>query len=78
MRVTLSDQRSDVTTLVKKGNPAAKIIDTAKELDVDLLIMGSQGQNPLARVFFGGTTYQVARKVHCSIFVVRQPSVDAA
>lgn len=65
-------RHENLQVLVKKGNPAAKIIDTAKEENIDLIVMGSQGQNPLARMFFGGTTYQVSRQAHCSIFVVRQ------
>ena len=65
------DRHDNLTVMVKKGNPSAKILDTAKELNIDLIVMGSQGQNPLSRVFFGGTTYQVSRKAHCSIFVVR-------
>lgn len=61
----------NLETVVQKGNPASKILDVAKEQDVDLIVMGSQGRNALARVFFGNTTYQVSRKAHCSIFVVR-------
>lgn len=65
------DSSQVIETVVKKGNPASKILEVAKEMDVDLIVMGSQGRNALARVFFGNTTYQVSRKAHCSIFVVR-------
>jgi nucleotide-binding universal stress UspA family protein len=66
-----SERHQDIRTVATKGNPASRIISMAKELDADLIVMGSQGRNSLARAFFGGTTYQVSRKAHCSILVVR-------
>jgi nucleotide-binding universal stress UspA family protein len=56
---------------VKRGNPSNQILNYAKEIKADLIVMGSQGRNALARVFFGGTTYQVSRKAHCSVMVIR-------
>ncbi len=65
-----------IDTIIKKGNPAVQIIKVAHELNIDLIVMGSQGRNALARVFFGGTTYQVARKSPCSVLVVRAEQAD--
>lgn len=58
-------------TIVAKGNPANEIISAAKNLQVDTIVMGSKGKNPVVSVFFGSTTYQVARKANCSVLVIR-------
>ncbi|MFT7387484.1 MAG: nucleotide-binding universal stress UspA family protein [Candidatus Endobugula sp.] len=62
-----------IETEIYKGNPDKEIIDTAKAKRCDLIIMGSQGRgSTLKSMFFGGTTYQVSRKAHCSVMVIRQ------
>jgi glycine betaine transporter len=66
------NSHSTIKTIVTKGNPAAEIIAAAKNIKADLIIMGSQGRNSIANVFFGGTTYQVSRKAHCSVYVIRK------
>lgn len=70
-KLRFEDRHKNLQVIVKKGNPSSRIIETAKELDVDLIVMGSQGRNSFVKAFFGGTTYQVSRKAHCSVFVVR-------
>ncbi len=64
-------RHKNLQTFVKKGSASSQILSAAKELDVDLIVMSSQGASSLARVFFGHTTYNVSRKAHCSVFVVR-------
>ncbi|MGH1440629.1 MAG: universal stress protein [Cellvibrionaceae bacterium] len=64
-------RHSNLKAYIKKGNAAPQILSMAKELEVDLIVMGSQGSSSLARVFFGHTTYDVSRKAHCSVFVIR-------
>ena len=64
-------RHKNLKAYIKKGHAAPQILSAAKELDVDLIVMGSQGASSLARVFFGHTTYDVSRKAHCSVFVIR-------
>ncbi len=66
-----SQQSDCLEFIVKKGNAASEIITAAKDMNVDLIVMGAQGRGSLATIFFGGTTYQVSRRAHCSVFVVR-------
>ena len=62
-----------IETEICKGIPGKQIVDTAKAKRSDLIIMGSQGRgSTLKSMFFGGTTYQVSRKAHCSVMVIRQ------
>ena len=64
-------RHKNLKAYIKNGQPASQILSVAKEMEVDLIVMGSQGRNSLARVLFGSTTYEVSRKAHCSVFVVR-------
>ncbi|MGH1486184.1 MAG: universal stress protein [Cellvibrionaceae bacterium] len=64
-------RHKNLKAYVRKGSAAPQILLAAKEMNADLIVMGSQGRNSLARVFFGSTTYDVARKAHCSVFVIR-------
>ena len=61
-----SQASSKISPEVRKASPAAKIIATAKDMKADLIVIASQGRNPLARVFF----YDVSRKALCSVFVI--------
>jgi len=67
-----SNKKAIINTEICKGNPSKVIINTAKGKRFDLVIMGSQGRGSLKSMFFGGTTYQVSRKAHCSVMVIRQ------
>lgn len=67
------NKNATIETEICKGNPDKEIIDTAKAKRSDLIIMGSQGRGSMLKsMFFGGTTYQVSRKAHCSVMVIRR------
>jgi len=59
----------DVETLVEAGKPTELIITTAQREGVDLVIMGSHGTGGVRQMLFGSTTYDVARKVRCSVLI---------
>lgn len=59
----------DVETLVEAGKPTDLIIATAQRESVDLVIMGSHGAGGVRQMLFGSTTYDVARKVRCSVLI---------
>lgn len=67
-----ANENRNIQKLIKRGSPAHQIIVTAEENDVDLIVMGGQGRNALARVFLGSTSYDVARKAPCSVFILRK------
>jgi nucleotide-binding universal stress UspA family protein len=59
----------EIKTIVKKGNPSQCIADTVESEHVDLLIIGSHGAGGFRERLFGSTTYDVARKVKCSVII---------
>ncbi len=53
------------------GSPAQNILDKAKEIDCDLLVLGAQGHSLLGRLLLGSVSDTVATHAHCSVLVVR-------
>ncbi len=60
-----------VTDLIDHGDPAARIIEIAKERDVDLIIMGSRGLSGIKRLFVGSISDKVANSAECPVMIVR-------
>jgi serine/threonine protein kinase len=53
-------------------DPAAAIIDYARNNNVDHIVMGARGSSPLRR-YLGSVSGQVVARAPCSVTVVRQP-----
>jgi len=54
------------------GDPALELIGACEE-GVDLLVMGSRGYGPLARVLLGSVSQKVAHNAPCPVLAVRRP-----
>lgn len=63
-------------TFVRTGDPQAELINTAKELGADLIVIGTHGRTGLARVMLGGTAEKVVRHAGCPVLVVRESERD--
>ena len=55
------------------GNPAKEICNTAKAVDADLVIMGSQGKQGIARLL-GSTSRGVSHAIDRDLLIVRIPN----
>jgi nucleotide-binding universal stress UspA family protein len=53
------------------GEPAAVIIETADELQADLIVMGTRNGNALKRFVLGSTSTKVLQNAHSDVLVVR-------
>ena len=49
--------------LIHEGHPVAEILETANELDVDLVVMGDHSKGMLAHTFLGSTAERVLRHI---------------
>jgi len=58
-------------TSVISGVPFNVILDKAKELQADLIIMGTHGRTGLDHVLFGSTAEKVVRKSEIPVLTVR-------
>jgi nucleotide-binding universal stress UspA family protein len=59
--------------MVKTGKPFIEIIDTAKEINADLIIISTHGHTGVEHLLFGSTAEKVVRKAPCPVLTIREP-----
>ncbi len=62
--------------LLLEGHPSRIILETARERDADLIVLGARGHSLIARVLLGSTSDYVAHRAACPVLVVRPPATD--
>jgi nucleotide-binding universal stress UspA family protein len=60
------------TTQVAFGEPSATICRRARELDADLIVVGSRGLGTIKRLVLGSVSTAVSNRAPCSVLVVRE------
>jgi nucleotide-binding universal stress UspA family protein len=66
----LRDGGLDAQALLLKGEAAELILEQARDLGVDLIVMGSHGHGMLRKLLVGSVTEAVLRKAPCGVLVV--------
>jgi nucleotide-binding universal stress UspA family protein len=61
--------------LIKAGDAREMINQTAKELGVDLIVMGTHGRRGISRALLGSVTEAVVRSAPCAVLTVRLTEV---
>jgi nucleotide-binding universal stress UspA family protein len=59
--------------LIEPGAPAEIIVQTAKDQNCDLIVMGTHGQGIIAEVLIGSTAKRVVRQSPIPVLVIRLP-----
>jgi nucleotide-binding universal stress UspA family protein len=59
---------------LKEGDPCAVIVQTAVDVDCDLIVMGTHGRTGLSRAVLGSVAEQVLRRSPCPVLTIRMPS----
>lgn len=59
--------------LVTRGNPPEEILNTSKDINADMIVMGSYGYNILEDILIGGTARRVVKQSEKPVLVVRLP-----
>jgi nucleotide-binding universal stress UspA family protein len=62
-----------IETIIKTGKPFFEIIESAKEKDVDLIIIATHGHTGVEHLLFGSTAEKVVRKAPCPVLTLREP-----
>ncbi len=76
LRETEVGDFTDYETLIITGTPFLEIIKTAREKEVDLIVLGTHGRTGLDHVLFGSTAEKVVRKAPCPVLSVRLPGKE--
>lgn len=70
------DHWNEIHAVVEVGKASTTILGVASGWNADVVVMGSHGTSSLTRTLFGGTTYHVARKLDCSVMIIKPPRRD--
>jgi nucleotide-binding universal stress UspA family protein len=60
-----------ISTEVLLGSPESRIVETAKEMGANLIVVGSHGYNRWERLLLGSVSDSVVHHAPCSVLVVR-------
>jgi len=60
----------NILTMVKGGNPAEEIVQTAKDEDVSMIIIGSRGKR-VSTLFMGSVSREVANTADRPVMIVK-------
>ena len=63
-----------VSSDVLFGSPESRIVETAEQMQADLIIVGSHGYNRWERLLLGSVSDSVVHHAPCSVLVVRTSS----
>lgn len=56
--------------IVEGGHPAEAIVDTARKVGADLVIVGRRGLSGMTRFLIGSISDRIARYAHCPVLLI--------
>lgn len=56
--------------IVEGGHPAEAIVDTARKVGADLIIVGRRGLSGMTRFLIGSVSDRIARYAHCPVLLI--------
>jgi nucleotide-binding universal stress UspA family protein len=62
-----------IETKLVEGEPATEILRAAREIQPDLIVMGTHGRTGLVRLLMGSVAEAVLRKAPCPVLSVKAP-----
>jgi len=61
---------NNIQTLVKDGDPASTIIDTATSLQADIIVLGSHSRRGLEKILMGSVAEKVLHHSEIPLFII--------
>jgi len=61
----------EITTEVVGGSPAHQIVQSAKDIHADMIVMGSRGLSDLAGLLVGSVSHKVTNMATCTCITVK-------
>jgi nucleotide-binding universal stress UspA family protein len=56
--------------VVEGGHPAEAIVDTARKVGADLIVVGRRGLSGMTRFLIGSVSDRIARYAHCPVLLI--------
>lgn len=57
---------------IEAGDPATKILEEARRGGYDLLVTGTRGRGPVARLLLGSVSHKLADETPCTLLVISE------
>jgi len=61
----------NVNTVTLEGRPATELVKFAKEKNIDLIVIATQGKKGLERFLLGSVAEEIIRSAPCKVLVVK-------
>jgi glycine betaine transporter len=75
LQVSLPEEVTCEAT-IRLGRPFVEIVQAAKDLDADLIIISTHGRTGISHVLLGSTAERVAQRADCPVMIVREREHD--
>ena len=62
---------------LEKGNPRLEVPRLARELDVELIVMGTVGRVGIPGFFMGNTAEEILDQIDCSVLAIKPPGFES-
>ncbi|MFN7916416.1 MAG: universal stress protein [Vicinamibacterales bacterium] len=62
--------------VVTSAATAVAIVQYARDLEIDLIIVGTHGRGAMAHLLMGSVAERIVRTAHCPVLTVRHPEHD--
>ncbi len=66
----LKEEGLEVTEILQVGNPRETIVQVARDIEADVLIIGSHSKRGILDIALGGTAQSVSRRAPCTVVLV--------
>lgn len=73
----LSRPGREVSVRLMQGRPATEIVNEARRIDADLVVVGSRGRGAIAATILGSVAAEVVDHAPCPVLVARRPRVGS-
>lgn len=69
----LAEREVRAAAVKAHGDPATAIVEHAREVGADLIVVGTHGRGLARDILLGSVSTKVTHHAHCDVLVVRQP-----
>ena len=67
----IKSQDLQVTAFIKEGHAVERIVETAKENNFDLIVMGARGLSTFKQILLGSVSHGVTMHALCPVLIVK-------
>jgi nucleotide-binding universal stress UspA family protein len=73
-KLAMDERRGEISVdaLVRVGSPGVNIIEVARSLPADLIVISTHGRTGLKHILLGSVAEHVVQRASCPVFVVRE------